>query len=156
MRWLGWKTLHEKIYRSQSTNQSAELNERLPDLCFAICRFSHVRFITRATSRTISFSISNSFGINLIHFSDGKNNRTGQNLIICLGFSITRRAARAIQERESEQSGRIFLATESGNCEFQRHNGETGSVKGDTKTAVFWQGKVWTHSNCANFWHGKV
>ena len=30
----------------QSTNQSAELNERLPDLCFAICRFSHVRFIT--------------------------------------------------------------------------------------------------------------
>ena len=41
-----WYTLPEKIYRSQSTNQSAELNERLPDLCFAICRFSQVRFIT--------------------------------------------------------------------------------------------------------------
>ena len=26
--------------------QSAKLNERLPDLCFAICRFSQVRFIT--------------------------------------------------------------------------------------------------------------
>ena len=42
----GWWTLPEKIYRSQSTNQSAELNERLPDLCFAICRFFQVRFIT--------------------------------------------------------------------------------------------------------------
>ena len=42
----GWQTLPEKIYRSQSTNQSAELNEPLPDLCFAICRFSQVRFIT--------------------------------------------------------------------------------------------------------------
>ena len=42
----GWLTLPEKIYRSQSTNQSAKLNERLPDLCFAICRFSQVRFIT--------------------------------------------------------------------------------------------------------------
>ena len=41
----GWWTLPEKICRSQSTNQSAELNERLPDLCFAICRFSQVRFI---------------------------------------------------------------------------------------------------------------
>ena len=40
------KPQKEKIYRSQSTNQSAELNERLPDLCFAICRFSQVRFIT--------------------------------------------------------------------------------------------------------------
>ena len=42
----GWLTLPEKIYRLQSTNQSVELNERLPDLCFAICRFSQVRFIT--------------------------------------------------------------------------------------------------------------
>ena len=42
------KNFTGEIYRSQSTNQSAELNERLriPDLCFAICRFSHVRFIT--------------------------------------------------------------------------------------------------------------
>ena len=36
------------------------------------------------------------FGINLIQFFDGKKNRTGQDLIFCLGFSITRRAARAI------------------------------------------------------------
>ena len=32
------------------------MNERLPHLCFAICRFSQVRFISQATSRTISFS----------------------------------------------------------------------------------------------------
>ena len=78
------------------------------------------------------------FGINLIHFFDGKNNRTGQNLIICLGFSITRRAARAIQERVGTKGE--FLG--NGKCEFQRHNGETRSVKGETKSAIFWQGKV--------------
>ena len=42
----GDKPYLKEIDRSQSTNQSAELNERLPDLCFAICRFSQVRFIT--------------------------------------------------------------------------------------------------------------
>ena len=46
-------------------NQSAELNERFPDLCFAICRFSilSLDLSPRATSRTISFSSSSSFGI---------------------------------------------------------------------------------------------
>ena len=44
----GWWTLFEKICRSQSTNQSGKGNERLPDLCFSICRFSLVRFIPRA------------------------------------------------------------------------------------------------------------
>ena len=39
---------------------------------------------------------------------------TGQNLIICLGFSITRRAARAIQERVRTKRAN-FLATESVN-----------------------------------------
>ena len=64
--------------------------------------------------------------------------------------------------RESEQRGRIFLAMESVNSlrisapqwwPFKK--GETGSVKGETKGAKFWQGKVWTHRNCANFWQGK-
>ena len=51
------------LYRSQSTNQSAQLNERLPDLCFAICRFSQVRFITPShlTHNLFSMHISNSF-----------------------------------------------------------------------------------------------
>ena len=32
---------------SKSTNQSGERNERLPDLCFSICRLSEVVFILR-------------------------------------------------------------------------------------------------------------
>ena len=54
----------DKPYRSQSTNQFAELNERLPDLCFAIGirKFSHVRFITPShLTHNLFFSISNSF-----------------------------------------------------------------------------------------------
>ena len=34
--------------------------------------------------------------------------------------------------------------------------GETGSVKGETKSANFWQGKCKLIANCANFWQGKV
>ena len=41
-------------------------------------------------------------------------NRTGQDLIICLGFSITRRAARAIWKRGNKE-GEKFLAVESVN-----------------------------------------
>ena len=42
----GWLTLPEKIYRSQSTNQEGVRSVQRTDLCFAICRFSQVRFIT--------------------------------------------------------------------------------------------------------------
>ena len=80
------------------------------------------------------------FGINLIHFFNGKNIRTGQNLIICLGFSITRHAARTIQERVGTKRAN-FWAAESVNCEFQGHNGETGSVKGEMKMRFFGKGK---------------
>ena len=41
-------------------------------------------------------------------------NRTWQNLIICLGFSITRRAARAIQERVRKKRANFFG---NGKCE---------------------------------------
>ena len=54
------------------------------------------------------------FGINLIHFFDGKKNRTGQDLIICLGFSITRRAARAIGTGTKPEGEKIFG---NGKCE---------------------------------------
>ena len=127
------------------------------------------------------------FGINLIHFFDGKNNKTGQNWacahyvmvskfqrkpfwlatqrdpqndwtatqnrvnydvfaqapfeFLSGVFDHSSHGSRHSRERELEQRGRIFLATESANCEFQRHNGETGCVKGETKSATFWQGK---------------
>ena len=45
-------------------------------------------------------------------------------------------------ERGGTKRAKKILAMESVNCEFQRHNGETGSVKGETKSANFWQGKV--------------
>ena len=45
---LGEQTPPEKICRSESTNQFGEWNERLPDLCFSICRFSQVVFIPQA------------------------------------------------------------------------------------------------------------
>ena len=40
------KPLPEKIYRSQSTNQEGVCSVQRTDLCFAICRFSQVKFIT--------------------------------------------------------------------------------------------------------------
>ena len=52
-------------------------------------------------------------------------------------------------ERGGTKTAKIFLAMESVNSlRFQRHNGDlsvkgkTGSVKGEMKSANFWQGKV--------------
>ena len=52
-------------YLQKSADRNAQ-NQYADLICFAICRFSQVRFITRATSRTIAFSISTwiVFGIN--------------------------------------------------------------------------------------------
>ena len=64
----------------------------------------------------------------------GKQNRTGQYLIICRGFSITRRAARAIWKRGNKAWGRnhIWQWKVWTHCEFQRHHGDL-SVKGETE-----------------------
>ena len=60
-----------EICRSKSTNQFGERNERLPDLCFSICRFSQVVFIPQAQPHAQSFFLFPIvFGINLIHFFD--------------------------------------------------------------------------------------
>ena len=60
-----------EICRSKSTNQFGERNERLPDLCFSICRFSQVVFIPQAQPHAQSlFLFPIVFGINLIHFFD--------------------------------------------------------------------------------------
>ena len=81
-------------------------------------------------------------------FSIGKQSWTVQDLIICLGSSITRRAARAIL-RESKQRVRIFgnrkcelIANFSATCNADLKKGGTGSGNGETKSANFWQGKV--------------
>ena len=65
-----------EICRSKSTNQFGERNERLPDLCFSICRFSQVVFIPQAQPHAQSlFLFPIVFGINLIHFFDEKEQR---------------------------------------------------------------------------------
>ena len=66
--------------------------------------------------------------------------------------------------KEGEQSGRrnFWQWKVWTHCEIQRHNGdlsvkgETGSVKGETKSANFWQGKCKLIANCANFLQVKV
>ena len=59
------------------------------------------------------------------------------------------RAKKFLEEGEQSLRAKTFLAMESVNSlRIQRHNGdlsakgETGSVKGETKSANFWQGKV--------------
>ena len=64
-KWI--KLIPKTICRSQSTNQSGEQNERLPDLCFSICRFSRVVFIPRAQPHAQSlFLFPIVFGINTV------------------------------------------------------------------------------------------
>ena len=65
-----------EICRSKSTNQFGERNERLPDLCFSICRFSQVVFIPQAQPHAQSlFLFPIVFCINLIHFFDFFNEK---------------------------------------------------------------------------------
>ena len=60
-----------KLLTWRLTNQFGERNERLPDLCFSICRFSQVVFIPQAKPHAQSlFLFPIVFGINLIHFFD--------------------------------------------------------------------------------------
>ena len=73
--------------------------------------------VTSLPSVSVSLSLSLSPKVPHAHYRKrfrASYNRTGQNLIICLGFSITRRAARAIQERVGTKRAN-FLATESVN-----------------------------------------
>ena len=48
--------------------------------------------------------------------------------------------------RESRNKEGDFFG--NGKCELQRHNGETGSVKGETKSAIFGKGKVNSQQLC--------
>ena len=87
---LGGQTPPEKFYRSKSTNQSSERNERLPDLCFSICRFSQVVFIPeRNLTHNLFFLFPIVFGINLIHFfDDWKKGSAAKNSIVFFCASI--------------------------------------------------------------------
>ena len=74
--------------RSKNTNQSGEPNERFPDLCFSICRYSQVVFIPRAQPHAQSlFLFSIIFAISLIEFFDEKGGAAG-NSMVCFAASI--------------------------------------------------------------------
>ena len=119
---LGGYTPPEKICRSKSTNQFGERNERLPDLCFSICRFSQVVFIPRAQPHAQSlflFPFPIVFGINLIHFFNEKKDGAAGNSIVCFADSIPCHAICEWCEFYEE-------------CELFR------------RVQRFWQRKVWT------------
>ena len=132
----GILTPPEKICRSKSTNQFGERNERLPDLCFSICRFSQVVFFPQAQPHAQSlFLFPIVFG-NFIHFFDISTRKNGAagNSIVCFAASIPCQS-RAMWQCEE--------------CELFR------------KVQRFWQRKVWTqrHSRgeklrCKFFWQG--
>ena len=74
----------EKICRSQRTNQSCELNQRLPD--FVLCDlqiFSDGVYPPSATTRIVSFLFPIVFDIILIHFFDGKNDGAAEHPMAC-------------------------------------------------------------------------
>ena len=112
-------------------------------MCFSICRFSQVVFIHRAQPHAQSlFLFPIVFGINLIHFFDGKNNR----------------ATCESRNKEGESFWQRKVRT---HCEFQRNNGdhfkkgEMGSVKGESKSVNYRQGKVKTHRQVRIFGKGE-
>ena len=99
---LTWENL-----QIASTNQSAELNERLPDLCFAICRFSHVRFIT-PSHLTHNFFFYFQYFLVLIWFifSMGRTIGLGWIWSLFLGFrSLVAQLAPCSRNKEGEFFG---------------------------------------------------
>ena len=116
---IGEKTPPEKICRSKSTNQFGERNERLPDLCFSICRFSQVVFIHRSQPHAQSlFLFPIVFGINLIHFFDISTRKNGAagNSIVCFAASIPCQSRHlTVRRMRTVSKGATFFATESVN-----------------------------------------
>ena len=108
-------------------------NEHLPDLRFAISRFSRVVFILRAQPHTISFLFPIILGINLIHFLDGKKDGAAGNSIACFGSSPDHLS---LYLREAERRVRSFWQRKVWTL---RHLG--GEELGGTKVQIFGKGK---------------
>ena len=79
----------EKIFRSKSTNQSGERNERV-----LICAFRSEDFLRWRLSpegnltHNLLFLFPIVFGINLIHFFDEKKDGSAEKSIACFGALI--------------------------------------------------------------------
>ena len=85
----GINTIWENLQIKKDKSVPGKRNERLPDLCFSIWRFSQMVFIPRAQPHAQSlFLFPIVFGINLIHFFDEKKDGAAGNSIVCFGASI--------------------------------------------------------------------
>ena len=144
-----------EICRSKSTNQFGERNERLPDLCFSICRFSQVVFIPQAQPHAQSlFRFPIVFGLIWFIFSifsTRKKNGAGGNSIVRFAASIPCQSRRLTVRRiRTVSKSATFLAMESVNAaHFKRWETEVQNFgKEKRKTlrqywgAHFWQGEV--------------
>ena len=107
---------------------------------FVLCRFSRVVFIHRVQPHAQSlFLFPIVFGINLIHFFDGNNNRP-------------------TWESENKEGEFFWQRKVRTDCEFQRHNGEgwDGKCEGWNEKCELLARESVNSSPSANFWQGKV
>ena len=134
---LGNKHHLRKPADRKAQNQFGKRNERLPDLCFSICRFSQVVFIPQAQPHAQSlFLFPIVFGINLIHFFDffrekeKRCSRKFDRLLCCFDpLSIT--------PFDSAKNANRFEKCNvlgNGKCELS-------AKRGETEVQIFWQGK---------------
>ena len=132
-------------------NQSGERKERLPDLCFSICRFSQVVFIPRAQPHAQSLFL---FPIVLVlicfifRWEEGRCSRKFDRLFRCFNPQ-SHPLTEAKRRMGTVSKSATFLATESVNlAPFKR--GERGAFFRKEKCKTLRQYK------CAHFWQGKV
>ena len=135
-------------------HKSVRWAERTPFwfVLFDLQIFSGGVYPPSATSRRVSFLFPIAFGINLIHFFDGKKDGAAGYSIICFGASIPCHAIwqKRLRTRTVSKSATYF-ATESVNwAPFKSGVWERGGT--------FWQGNVQNSSPIlrCTFWQGKV
>ena len=158
---LGGYTPPEKICRSKSTNQSGERKERLPDLCFSICRFSQVVFIPRAQPHAQSlFLFPIVFGINLIHFS--MRRRTVQpeirSFVLLLRSPVTpfdrskTKNANCFEERHVFGKGKCELSAlqEGLRCKILAR--KSAKLFANTKVEIFGKERCKIHCQFQSYW----
>ena len=130
--------LRKSADRKAQISSVHERNERLPDLCFSICRFSQVVFIPQAQPHAQSiFLFPIVFGINLIHFFDISTRKNGAagNSIVCFAASIPCQSRHlTVRRMRTVSKSATFLATESVN------SAPFKLKRGETEVQIFWQG----------------
>ena len=130
-----------------TANFSATMVTSLPSISLSLS-LSLSLCLSLSLSLSLSLYLSLSLSLSLSPSAPHAQYRTGQDLIVCLGFSSLV-ARLAPFERLGTKRAKHFLARESVNPSqilapqwWPLNEGETGSVKGETKSASFWQGKV--------------